>query len=56
MCLAPHRDELRTPWFEVTLPDLRSAEELLDCLERCGCDETELWVRGNARFAVRWRW
>jgi hypothetical protein len=56
MCFAPHLDELPTGWFEVTLHDLSEVEELLDRLQRCGCDDMELRVRGNTRFAVRWRW
>jgi hypothetical protein len=56
MCFAPHLVDLPTDWFEVTLIHLSEVEELLDWLERGGCDDMELRVRGHSRFAVRWQW
>lgn len=42
-------------WHLTTVPDLTTAEGLLDCLENQGIAERELVVLGNSCFAVRWR-
>ena len=42
-------------WRWVIVPDLTTAEELLDWAEQKGYWERELQVLGNSTFLVRWR-
>lgn len=48
------RHERPRPWCRAVVPDLASAEELLDQLEAAGHDERKLTITGDS-IIVRWR-
>jgi len=42
-------------WHSAVVPDIATAEELLDQAEQDGYRDRELIVLGNSTFLVRWR-
>jgi hypothetical protein len=53
---ATSEPEVTAVWQVRSGLDFRQAEELLDCLERCGCTCREVLPSEDGRsFTVRWR-